>query len=213
MGSIIHGLATAAVIAIGIPPPCRAGAGRPTPASGKCRKRAESGPTGVASRRTGVRALAAIRLRVQGTLHRPERPYAKRSISACASAISGIEADSVKPSRAGARTVRASAQRPVAWRSLASESAARSTNVGAACGVRWKQRFAKLLPPRLHSSSQNMIAIGRRSAESSCGAEARAAGASRLRADRASCAPRSAIALTDACGRREGRGVLRGLLR
>ena len=56
--------------------------------------------------RTGVRALAAIRLRARSTLHRPKRPYAKRSISACASAISGIEPDSVKPSRAGARTVR-----------------------------------------------------------------------------------------------------------
>ena len=62
-----------------------------------------------------------------------------------ACAISGIEADSVKPSRAEARTVRASAQRPVAWRSLASESAPRSTYVGAAS----KPRGSRPIPARM----------------------------------------------------------------
>jgi len=44
---------------------------------------------------------------------RPERPYAKRSISACASAISGISGVGEKPSSAGLRMARASAGRPV----------------------------------------------------------------------------------------------------
>jgi hypothetical protein len=43
----------------------------------------------------------------------PERPYAKRSISASASAISGISGVGEKPLSAGARTARASAGRAV----------------------------------------------------------------------------------------------------
>src|SRR5271157_5598397 len=44
---------------------------------------------------------------------RPKRPYAKRSISARASAISGISGVGEKPSSAGARTACASVGRPV----------------------------------------------------------------------------------------------------
>jgi hypothetical protein len=55
-GSIIHGLATAAVIAIGIPPPCRAA----NSCIRECRKRAESTPTGCASGGTGVGTIAVI---------------------------------------------------------------------------------------------------------------------------------------------------------
>ena len=65
---------------------------------------ADSARTGIAPGRTGVRAFAAIRLRARSTLHRPKRPYAKRFISACASAISGICGVGAKPSSAGART-------------------------------------------------------------------------------------------------------------
>src|SRR5271155_5230412 len=51
----------------------------------------------------------------ENRLHRPERPYAKRSISACASAISGISGVGEKPSSAGASTAWPSAGRPVDW--------------------------------------------------------------------------------------------------
>ena len=44
---------------------------------------------------------------------RPNRPYAERSISACASAISGISGVGAKPSSAGARTAWPSAGRAV----------------------------------------------------------------------------------------------------
>ncbi len=47
--------------------------------------------------------------------HHPKRPYAKRSSSACASAISGISGVGEKPSSAGARTAWASFGRPVDW--------------------------------------------------------------------------------------------------
>src|SRR6516225_361819 len=40
--------------------------------------RAESGPTGLASGRTGVRATAAVLLRVRSTLHRPEETFSRR---------------------------------------------------------------------------------------------------------------------------------------
>ena len=45
--------------------------------------------------------------------HRPERPYANRSISASASAILGISGVGAKPSSAGVRTACAAAGRPV----------------------------------------------------------------------------------------------------
>ena len=63
-----------------------------------------TGAAPAASGTTGVSAIAAIPLGAWSTLHRPKRPYAKRSISACASAISGISGVGAKPSSAGART-------------------------------------------------------------------------------------------------------------
>jgi hypothetical protein len=65
---------------------------------------AESAHTGVTSGRSGDRDKAAIPLPGQKRLHRSMRPYAKSSISACASAISGISGVGEKPSTAGART-------------------------------------------------------------------------------------------------------------
>jgi hypothetical protein len=76
---------------------------------------AESAPTWIASGRTGFRARAALPLRARSRLHYPNLPYAKLSISAWASAISGISAVGAKPSRALLRMARASAARAVAW--------------------------------------------------------------------------------------------------
>jgi hypothetical protein len=76
---------------------------------------AESAPTWIASGRTGFRARAALPLRARSRLHYPNLPYAKLSISAWASAISGISAVGAKPSRALLRMARASAGRAVAW--------------------------------------------------------------------------------------------------
>jgi hypothetical protein len=113
-GSIILGLATAAVIAIDIPPPRRAGAGRPTPASVNVAKGRRADLKG--SPREGT-DCAPSRHFIPGTngFNRPKRHYAKRSISACASAISGISGVGEKPSSAGASTAWASAGRPVDW--------------------------------------------------------------------------------------------------
>jgi hypothetical protein len=52
-------------------------------------QRADSAPTAVATGKTGMRAEAAIPLRARNGLHRPKHAYAKRFVSACASAISG----------------------------------------------------------------------------------------------------------------------------
>src|SRR5271165_39492 len=51
----------------------------------------------------------------EGPEIRPERSYAKRSISASASVISGISDVGAKPSSAGTSTAWASAMRPVNW--------------------------------------------------------------------------------------------------
>ena len=69
----------------------------------------------VASGRTGFRARATLPSRARSRFHYPTLPYAKLSISACASAISGISAAGAKPSRALLRMARASAGRAVAW--------------------------------------------------------------------------------------------------
>jgi hypothetical protein len=72
---------------------------------------AESRPTGVAQGTAGI----GWRLGIRRYAVSPNRPYAKCSISACASAISGSSGVGAKPSSAGARTAQASAGRPVDW--------------------------------------------------------------------------------------------------
>jgi hypothetical protein len=47
---------------------------------GECLSWAESAPRGVASGRTGVRAIADIQLRARSTLHRPERKFPTGSV-------------------------------------------------------------------------------------------------------------------------------------
>src|SRR4029077_13607424 len=57
---------------------CRSAKGLQRPkrsSSQQLRLWAESTPTGVVSRRTGVRAKAAVRLRARNRLHRPERKF------------------------------------------------------------------------------------------------------------------------------------------
>ena len=66
---------------------------------------------GVALGRSGVGAEAAVPLRPRNRLHHSERAYAKRSISAIASAISGISGVGANPSSAGAETAWASRRR------------------------------------------------------------------------------------------------------
>jgi hypothetical protein len=77
------------------------------------RKWAESRPSGVAQGTAGIgRRPGRSAFRVPPH-HCSKRPYAKRSISACASAISSISGVGEKPSSAGARTAWASPKRPV----------------------------------------------------------------------------------------------------
>src|SRR5271166_4005492 len=76
---------------------------------------ADSGPTWVASGRTGVQPKAVFAWRAGNQLHCPKQTYGSRDSSACASAISGISGVGEKPSSAGARTAWASAGRSVNW--------------------------------------------------------------------------------------------------